>query len=117
MSAKAEALLACINLAKEMGMNRVWIELDSLELVNILQKRSKCPCSQYYTIQSMFKLQHSIEYVITHIFHKGNQMTNGIANEGVELKSDRVYRNIDELPKKTQGALRLDMIGVPYIRV
>lgn len=84
LEAELLGLLSGLKHPADIIVEAVWIELDSLCLVQILNGKCSCPWQLHYYIQAIKDYLQQYEYRISHIYRKGNSMADGLANEAVD---------------------------------
>ncbi|XP_071933175.1 uncharacterized protein [Coffea arabica] len=115
IQAEVKALLFGVNLCISCGYVRVQLEVDSLVLVQVLQRATRYPWSIDTEIRSLLQL--SSHFVsISHCFRESNKVADGLSNIGCEEGCTRTYHQFSELPTQSRGAFRLDRIGLPSLR-
>lgn len=95
----------------------IWLELDFLLLVQILQGEIICPRKFFYYVQAIKFLLQRYTCFIPYVFREGNVVADWLANEAVNHQENKVFYSIQELPKHIKGALVLDMDFLPPIRL
>lgn len=98
MLSEAMAILSSLELAKELVVTFLWLELYSFELVNILQGHHRCPWKLYYTMENIRRFLSDYVVVISHVMREGNQGADGLANEAIRGEDSHVYRDPRDLP-------------------
>lgn len=73
MQAEAMAVLSGLRFVAELHGQYVWLELDSLELVRILQGLHHCPWHLHYVVRSIRLIMEQFSCTITHVMREGNQ--------------------------------------------
>lgn len=115
MVAETRALLRGLQLSVP-TFQFIHVEIDSLELVHILRDGHSCPWNIYYYVKTIKDLLSSICWVISHVFRKGNEVADCLANEAVESGCSRVFTNCRQLSKAAQGALLINKAGLAKVR-
>lgn len=67
MLAEAMSVDSGLQLVGDLNAMFLWLEVDSLELVHVLQGTHKCPWRLHYTVNSIQKLLEQHFCVITHV--------------------------------------------------
>lgn len=81
--AEACAALEGLRYAWTSNYHRVWLELDSLVLINILKESHSIPWNIRYLVYSIKFIMHGMHIQLSQDFRKGNQVTNIMANWGI----------------------------------
>lgn len=92
MLAKAMAILSGLQLATDLDVMFLWIEINSLELLHILQGSHRCPWWLHYIFDSIYKLGKYV-CVISHVMCEGNQGADSLANEAIRRDGGQVFRD------------------------
>lgn len=72
MYAEVMAVLVGIQRAIQLSINNLWIEMDSLVMVNMLQGKSQPPWSVSYIVKYKLQLLEFFQQVhVSHIFREG----------------------------------------------
>lgn len=112
--AELQALLHGLYLAKE--FNRpIWIELDALEVVRLLESGRPGAWQTHHTLINIRALVTQMQTWITHIFREGNQPADYMATMGVGSHAlHLVYPH--SAPKSFMDLVVMDQIGYPSFR-
>ncbi|XP_035541522.1 uncharacterized protein LOC118344586 [Juglans regia] len=114
--AELRSLLEGVRRCYQLGFRRVDIEVDSQLIVSWVTKGT---CNIWYLEDFWEELQGllgCLEYRLTHVFREGNAVADYLAKRGAEgLNCDWSFN--DALPSQLRGLLRLDKIGIPYLRI
>src|SRR3954469_5308371 len=86
LEAETQALLCGLKHAASLHCTYLWIELDSLLLVNMLTKNYSIPWNIWYYISSIKRLLQGFVFFITHIYREGNKLADGLANVAVDTQ-------------------------------
>lgn len=113
--AEARALLDGINYARTTGSTATNIECDSQTLVHIINKKATCPWSILSYVREIWRLLTPTDSII-HIYREGNTVADSLASLACRLKCNAFYSS-SELPPLIKGAIRLDKLGMPSVRV
>lgn len=115
MIAESRALLQGLQLCFDTGNKQLVIEVDSVILMWIIQRRVKVPWAIAYIIRSCVQLLQKMEYSIMHIFRKNNQAADFMANFGCDSDKHVVLFS-GNIPRKLKGIVILDACGMYNIR-
>lgn len=111
-------MLDGLQLAKGRAILSLWLEVDSLLLVNMLQGLCEVPWHIHYIFKEIKAfLPPKLRHTHTHIYREGNQGEDFMANMGINTHVDHYFENIDALPKQVKGIIRLDRSGLPCVRL
>ena len=86
----------------------VWIrvEVDSLVLVNLLEKKSRCPWLIRSELDALVATQ-VMEWIVEHCYCEANQVADALAKVGAQSDGTVLYTSKSELPRLARGGLRL----------
>lgn len=84
MQAESMVVFCGLQFVAELGGRYVWLELDSLELVLILQGLHQCSWRLHYVVRNIRKAMEQYSYTVTHIMREGKQGANELANEAIQ---------------------------------
>lgn len=97
MLVEALAILHGLKYAQGLNITFLWLELDSLELVYILQGLHRCPWHLNYHLNYIMSninsLLSSYVWVISHVMRESNQGADALANEALNGEGDQVFKN------------------------
>ncbi|WRX16205.1 Reverse transcriptase domain - like 10 [Theobroma cacao] len=113
LQAELRALLRGLLLCKEYHIEILWIEMDALAVIQLIQYSQKGSHDIRYLLESIRKCLSCISYRISHIFREGNQAADYLANEGHSHQNLCV---ITEAQGELHGMLKLDRLNLPYVR-
>ncbi|XP_043725771.1 uncharacterized protein LOC122672347 [Telopea speciosissima] len=106
------AFMVGVNMACELGVDKIWIESDSAALVTTVLSR-KVP---WYFLQrwwSAMAFLDSIQWRITHCYREANAAADALANNAAKQKSLGFW---DNPPPFIAAAVSNDAHGRPYCR-
>ncbi|KAK1265505.1 hypothetical protein QJS04_geneDACA011194 [Acorus gramineus] len=113
-----------LNRAVELGFQRVWLELDSLTVVECIKKwiekegkvSSNTPPIQIQIHMSRIKANVSKlkGWKISHIHREGNEPANFLASHNLKMGVMEIKANA--IPRRLQQAIDSDKRGVPQLR-
>lgn len=115
LEAEALALLDGLRLCKHHNIFRVWLEVDSLLLVQMLKGASDIPWNLSYIVREI-KIFLSPLSVFTHVYREINQGAYLLANWGVEQQRNEIFLDSSSIPHRLKGILRLDKSGLSQLR-
>ncbi|PKU71968.1 Putative ribonuclease H protein [Dendrobium catenatum] len=101
----------CINL----GYDRVWIEVDAMNIFHYIHSNSLFIAENYYLIRELKQNLANIIFKIFHIHREGNGCADALATIGCQLR-EYVEFNSNDIPRIVNGLVRLDRSGLPYIK-
>ncbi|XP_027181778.1 uncharacterized protein LOC113780162 [Coffea eugenioides] len=119
MSLRAEvlALATGLLLCTHKGFTSVSIQVDSLVLIGILQRKFQYPWRVRKEVQKIRAMVPDTTQ-ITHCYREANRVADSLANVGVagSYWSIIIYDHFNDISRLARGKIRLDRIGVPSIR-
>ena len=85
MKRETRAVPRCLKIAREMGVTRLWVHLDSKVLMGMLQGETAWYPYHRFTLEQCKGLitWRDWEVQVTHCFREANQVANRVANMGV----------------------------------
>ncbi|PKU59328.1 Putative ribonuclease H protein [Dendrobium catenatum] len=113
--AELNALLMGLQLCLKIGVTFVWIEVDSLFLVQIIKDGVTGNAQYFYLIRKIKSLLNVLNFDISHIFREGNVCANLLANKGSSLVGYEEF-DILNLEPSLKGMLLMDKASLPHIR-
>ncbi|EOY26529.1 Ribonuclease H-like protein [Theobroma cacao] len=112
LQAELRALLRRLLLCKEQHIERLWIEMDALVVIQMIHQYQKGSHDIRYLLTSIRKGLSSISYRILHIFREGNQAAYFLSNQGYTHQNLCL---ITEAQGELHGMLKLDRLNLPYV--
>ncbi|PKU65140.1 Putative ribonuclease H protein [Dendrobium catenatum] len=113
--AELMGLLKGLYICNNSGFVNIEIEVDALLLIQII-KNEDAFCPQFfYIIRKICTTLSILDYTIKHVFREGNACADCLAKLGSRLEEDMEF-GIDNLPHILKGLVKLDKIGLLYIR-
>ncbi|EOY25447.1 Uncharacterized protein TCM_016753 [Theobroma cacao] len=91
LQAELRALHRGLLLCKERHIEKLWIEMDALAVIQLIPHSQKGSHDIRYLLESIKKCLNSISYRISHIFREGNQAADFLSNEGHNHQNLRVF--------------------------
>ncbi|KAL5807591.1 hypothetical protein ACOSQ3_030478 [Xanthoceras sorbifolium] len=83
------AVIKAINYAHIVGLMSLWIECDSIFMVNLLQTRSALvPWKHLASWRRCLHYLSSMNIQVTHVYREGNQVTDCLASHDHSLTQD-----------------------------
>ncbi|EOY06959.1 Uncharacterized protein TCM_021521 [Theobroma cacao] len=113
LQAELHALLRGLLLCKERNITNLWIEMDALVAVQMVQQSQKGSHDIRYLLESIRLCLRSFSYRISHIYREGNQAADFLSNKGQTHQSLCVF---SEAQGELIGILKLDKLNLPYVR-
>lgn len=65
------------------SVTAIWLELDSVVLVQIFKEEAQCPWHIFYYIKAIKHILKDTAFYISHGFREANYVADGLANEAV----------------------------------
>ncbi|XP_027157736.1 DAR GTPase 2, mitochondrial-like [Coffea eugenioides] len=116
IQAEIKSLLFGVQQCLLRGFLRIQVKVDSLVLVNILLRKSRCPWLIRLELDALVALQ-GLEWTVGHCYREANQVTDALAKEGARSEDTVLYSSPADLPRLARGALGLDRSQTPSIRI
>lgn len=113
--AELYAILYGLTVASNLGISKLWIEIDALIVINILSKVFSYFPSIYYIVKRIITSLNLFDYKISHIMREGNKYADWLANNGTSLLNLKVYDNND-CPTDLHRIIKMDLLGFPNFR-
>ncbi|XP_035549761.1 uncharacterized protein LOC118349436 [Juglans regia] len=110
-----KAMLDGIRLCKRLHLSNVIIESDSQIVVDWLCMGK---CSVWYLWDFWEALRKELEglnFVVVHQLREGNSAADFLARKG-EMGLNVTYNGNQDFPRFLKGIVRLDFLGIPYLR-
>ncbi|EOY06960.1 Uncharacterized protein TCM_021522 [Theobroma cacao] len=98
LQAELHALLRGLLLCKERNITNLWIEMDALVAVQMVQQSQKGSHDIRYLLESIRLCLRSFSYRISHIYREGNQAADFLSNKGQTHQSLCVVSEAQEFP-------------------
>ncbi|PKU67569.1 hypothetical protein MA16_Dca018872 [Dendrobium catenatum] len=113
--AELNALFLGLDLCLKVGKTWVWIEVDSLFLVQMIRDGISGNTHCFYINRKIKKILNVMKFKISHFFREGNGCANWLANKGSYLAG---YEELDtlNLDHSLKVMLLLDNASMPHIR-
>ncbi|EOY34748.1 Uncharacterized protein TCM_042328 [Theobroma cacao] len=113
LQAELLALYRGLILCRDYNIRRLWIEMDAISVIRLLQGNHRGPHAIRYLMVSLRQLLSHFSFRFSHIFREGNQAADFLANRGHEHQNLQVFTVAQG---KLRGMLRLDQTSFPYVR-
>ncbi|WRX28178.1 Reverse transcriptase domain - like 10 [Theobroma cacao] len=113
LKAELHALLHGLLLCKERHIEKLWIEMDALVAIQLIQHFKKGPHDISYLLESIRMCLSSFSYRISHIFRERDQAADYLSNEGHNHQNLCVFT---EVQGQLHRMLKLDRLNLPYVR-
>lgn len=115
MYTEAMAVLEGVLYAWEHQWLNLWIELDSLVLVDILKGSIAVPWNLRYIIHYTKRMLRPFQSIISHIYREGNMAADHMAIGGLIRKEPKSFTFLNRC-QGVLGCTEVDMVGLPNIR-
>ncbi|KAG2684189.1 hypothetical protein I3760_10G065300 [Carya illinoinensis] len=112
-----KGLLEGVRRCCQYGFFQVYIEVDSQLLVNWVTKGA---CNIWYLEDFLDELRACLaclDHRLTHVFRESNVVADFHAKQGVGGLTWDWFDEKEDLPSQLRGLLRMDRIGLPYLRL
>ncbi|PKU68720.1 Putative ribonuclease H protein [Dendrobium catenatum] len=98
------------------GFVNVQIEVDAMLLIQIIKNDNVFYHQFFYLIRRIRMAISNLSCSINHILREGNACADWLTKFGCNLENDMEFGN-DNLPRLLTGLIKLDKIGMFYIRL
>ncbi|KAJ6713550.1 RETROTRANSPOSON UNCLASSIFIED-LIKE PROTEIN [Salix purpurea] len=115
LNAEILTLYHCLNICKDRGIGRVWIEMDALSVINLVQNRCIGSWEVCYSLQGIYDCLDSFQFHLSHIYREGNQVADHLADLGSKAANLHIGSSLDDFPS-LRGIIRTDKLNLPYFR-
>ncbi|KAJ6714204.1 RETROTRANSPOSON UNCLASSIFIED-LIKE PROTEIN [Salix viminalis] len=78
-----------LRICKDRGISKVWIEMDALSVINLVQNRCIGSWEVCYSLQGIYDCLNSFQFHLSHIYREGNQVADHLAALG--SKADNLH--------------------------
>ncbi|CAN1165940.1 Putative ribonuclease H protein At1g65750 [Linum perenne] len=112
--AEMAALQRGLELVRENGWNKVWLEGDAKSIMDIIHKSNKkvsCMELQKFAKNIGMIMSYIDECKLSHVYREGNRTADKLARMGHHLKKLKVWRHVPPNDDVLQKILREDAIG------
>jgi len=116
MKAELKAVLRGLNIAKDMGVEKLWLRIDSRVLLDMLTTQKNRHPEYHFLVHSCKLLLDRTEWEvqITHCFRETNQVADILAHIGTT--GSLGVRMYHDPPREIQDALYADRMGILWPR-
>ncbi|KAL0456363.1 UNVERIFIED_CONTAM: hypothetical protein Slati_0975500 [Sesamum latifolium] len=114
-SAELQALYRGLQICLEKGFHKVWIEVDTLHIIQLISKRRQGAWYHQTLLHKIRLCLAQMETKISHIYREGNRAADLLANQACACEEYTLPTN-DQMRGKIIGITRLDSYGFPKIR-
>ncbi|KAL0911929.1 hypothetical protein M5K25_017867 [Dendrobium thyrsiflorum] len=104
-----------LNLCFKFGISNVWIEVDALLVIHILNEKGQGNPFNFYLIKNIKHFISKLSSFYSHIHREGNAAADWLARFGGHLN---MFQEFDArtFPQQLRGIANLDKYGLPNIR-
>ncbi|KAJ6684500.1 RETROTRANSPOSON UNCLASSIFIED-LIKE PROTEIN [Salix purpurea] len=102
-----------LNICKDRGIGRVWIEMDALSVINLVQNRCIGSWEVCYSLQGIYDCLDSFQFHLSHIYREGNQVADHLAALGSKAANLHIGSSLNAFPS-LRGMIRTDKLNLPY---
>lgn len=99
----------------EEGYVDVDMEMDSLILLQILQRKVEVPWSIVYEVRAMMRCLEVLNCQLSHTYRESNRPADILANIGCSVQKKVEYNSFGELPLAVWGSVNTDRSGIPNL--
>ncbi|XP_059294557.1 uncharacterized protein LOC132047546 [Lycium ferocissimum] len=92
-------------------------ESDSKLLVDSVNGTYSIPWNIFEEVTKLRKAMEDNGYILKHVYRKGNQVADRLANMGHEVSQSQIYLNFNELSKVVKGLMNTERSGMPSTRI
>ncbi|XP_077220980.1 uncharacterized protein LOC143854760 [Tasmannia lanceolata] len=104
-----------IFLAQKKALNRIWVESDSLNAVNIINSQAPCPWKALTLLDKIcLGLAAFVDWKVTHVWREANLVADFLSKEDCPCKGDDIPPS--SIPNPLKDIIATDSAGVPYTR-
>ncbi|KAF9675131.1 hypothetical protein SADUNF_Sadunf09G0000200 [Salix dunnii] len=104
-----------LNICKDRVIHRVWIEMDALSVINLVQNRCIGSWEVCYNLQGIYDCLYFFQFHLTHIYREGNQVADHLATLGSKAANLHIGSSLDDF-SSLRGLIRTDKLNLPYFR-
>ncbi|KAB5533656.1 hypothetical protein DKX38_016742 [Salix brachista] len=115
LHAEIQTLYHGLNICKDRGIGRVWIEMDALSVINLVQNRCIGSWDVCYSLQGIYDCLNFFQFHLTHIYREGNQVADHLVVLGSQATNLHIGSSLDDFPS-LRGLIRTDKLNLPYFR-
>ncbi|KAM7506402.1 hypothetical protein LguiA_016855 [Lonicera macranthoides] len=111
MVAETRALLQGLDRCYADNVCGLDVEVDSLILLQILEKKIPIPWGVIYEARRLLFLLSCMDVQLRHTYRENNVAADHLANMGCSAQKKLVFTGFRELPKMLKGIVKLDRTG------
>lgn len=108
-------MLDGLRLCKCNTIETVWVEADSLLIVQMIQNKCAIRWNIRYIPREINNIL-PLRFFISYVYREANQGADFLANWGVLMKASAIFSVVASLPHQLKGILTLDRGGLPQLR-
>ncbi|XP_027178007.1 uncharacterized protein LOC113777166 [Coffea eugenioides] len=112
--AEALALMAGLTLCRDRQMIDIRVESDSGTLVQMVNLGALARWPVCNVLRNIRGLVTELGASLCHIYRQANMVADSLAS--LQLGQDQVYTGEELLPRRVRRFIRLDSLGIPYVR-
>ncbi|XP_058776615.1 uncharacterized protein LOC131650935 [Vicia villosa] len=112
--AELVAAILALEEAKKRNISKLWLETDSMFVVNAFKDCSRVPWKLRSRWLVCWNYSVKINFMVTHIFREANFCADSLANLGLHFKAFRIFNYVHE---DIQRDFLLDKLGTPRHRI
>ncbi|KAG6437031.1 hypothetical protein SASPL_101938 [Salvia splendens] len=109
--AELMALIRGLEIAITLG-NNIWVEIDTQEVVNMLEKGSQGAAQNRHLMIDIRNKFRGRNVKISHIWREGNKVADSLAKQGRQ-RDHQITFDQDTAPPLAKALARLDQLGIP----
>lgn len=111
--AELSGALRAIELAKQFNWFNLWLELDSLLVVNAFKNKALVPWRLRNRWDKCLNIVSNMNFIVSHIFREGNQCADHLANMGLTCNIPYIWM---QLPSSISAFVSQNKLGMPNFR-
>ncbi|KAL0918430.1 hypothetical protein M5K25_010439 [Dendrobium thyrsiflorum] len=104
------ALLYGLNVCMRFGISKVWIEVDVMLVIYLINRKNFDNPNNFYILKNIKNLLCKLDFKISHIHREANVAADFLANLGRNSSNDIEF-SADNLPFLLKGIVKLDKSG------
>ncbi|KAK6795384.1 hypothetical protein RDI58_008837 [Solanum bulbocastanum] len=117
MEAETPAVLMALRECKELNLQNIILETDSLSLRNIVWEIWNIPWMLTDQIEEIRQHIRAIQCRMHHIFREANQVADKLANMTLDQQSSIKASNFSQLPKECRILINIDKAQLSTLRI
>lgn len=114
-AAEVLTLHKALQLGLEFNIQNLWVEMDALSVIQLLQHKGRAPWHLCYHFKEIHHMLASLRASLTHIHREGNHVADFLAGLGLQAPSLAISNHFEGL-SLLRGKVRLDALGFANIR-